>query len=51
MVMSTRSALYRLLRLSNDARAIRRGPRAVGRRVTRRAYGKATGRLARRLWR
>jgi hypothetical protein len=42
--------LYKLLALSNDITAVRRGPRAVVRRVGRRAYGKATGRLARRIF-
>jgi hypothetical protein len=36
--------MYRLLRTRNDVNAIRRG--RVLRRVGRRAYGKATGRLA-----
>ena len=40
--------IYRLLGLSNDVNAIRRG--RVPRRVARRVYGKATGRLARRLF-
>ena len=38
--------LYRLLRLYGDANAVCRGK--VGRRIGRRVYGKATGRLARR---
>ncbi|MGH9192112.1 MAG: hypothetical protein ACRDZ0_06515 [Acidimicrobiales bacterium] len=42
------SLLYRLLRLSNDVNAVRRG--RVGRRVARRLDGKATGRLARKLF-
>jgi hypothetical protein len=46
--MSWRSAIYRALRLSNDVRAVRRG--RIGRRIARRVYGKATGRLARRLF-
>jgi hypothetical protein len=37
--------LYKLLALSNDLNAVKRG--RVGRRVSRRIYGKATGRLAR----
>jgi hypothetical protein len=37
--------MYRILKYTNDARAGR-----VGRRVARRAYGKATGRLARKLF-
>jgi hypothetical protein len=36
------------LRISNDLRAVRRG--RVGRRIARRVYGKATGRLARKLF-
>lgn len=43
-------AAYRALALVNDVRAVRRGPRAVVRRIGRRAYGKATGRLARRIF-
>jgi hypothetical protein len=42
--------IYKLLGLSNDLNAIRRGPRAVARRAARRAYGKATGRLARKVF-
>jgi hypothetical protein len=48
-VARTRSVLYRLARLLGDYQAIRRG--TVGRRVARRVYGRATGRLARRLFR
>jgi hypothetical protein len=47
--MRWRTAAYRALALSNDARAARKGK--VGRRVARRVYGRATGRLARRLFR
>jgi hypothetical protein len=43
--LSSVTKLYRLLRISNDVGAVRRG--RVGRRVARRAYGKATGRLVR----
>lgn len=43
-----KSLLYKLLRLSNDANAVRKG--RVGRRVARRVYGKAAGRAARRLF-
>lgn len=42
-----KSLVYRLLGLSNDLNAVRRG--RVGRRIARRVYGRATGRLARRL--
>jgi len=41
--------LYRLLALSNDINAVRKG--RVGRRIGRRIYGKATGRLAGRIFR
>jgi hypothetical protein len=44
-----KSLLYRLLRLSNDLSAVRRG--RIGRRIARRVYGKASGRLARKLFR
>jgi hypothetical protein len=47
--MTIKSLIYKLLRLSNDINAVRRG--RAGRRVARRAYGRATGRLARRLFR
>lgn len=40
--------IYRLLRTINDIKAIRKG--RVARRVGRRAYGKATGRLARKIF-
>lgn len=40
--------LYKLLGLSNDVRAVRK--RRVPRRIARRVYGKASGRLARRLF-
>lgn len=44
-----KSTIYKLLRLSNDVNAIRRG--RGGRRLARRAYGRATGRAARRIFR
>lgn len=40
--------LYKLLRLSNDVNAIKKGK--VVRRIGRRAYGKGSGRLARKLF-
>lgn len=40
--------VYDLLKYLNDARAVNNG--RVGRRIGRRVYGKATGRLARRLF-
>lgn len=39
---------YRALRTSNDVNAVRRG--RVGRRGARRVYGRATGKLARKLF-
>lgn len=48
--MTAKRTAYRLLALSNDLNAIRRGPRAVLRRIARRIYGRTTGRLARRLF-
>jgi hypothetical protein len=46
--MSFKSFLYRALRTSNDVNAVRR--RRVPRRIARRAYGKVTGRIARRFF-
>jgi hypothetical protein len=43
-----RELLYALLRLSNDVRAVKNGK--FGRRVGRRVYGKATGRVARKMF-
>lgn len=43
--MSLKSTLYKLLRLSNDIEAIRKG--TIHKRVARRAIGKATGRAMR----
>ena len=43
--MSFKSALYALLKWSNDYNAVKKG--RVGRRIGRRIYGKGTGRLAR----
>lgn len=46
-----RGFLYWLARLLGDVQAVRKGPRATSRRIGRRAAGKATGRLLRRLFR
>lgn len=46
--MGLKRTIYRLLRLSNDINAVRRG--RIGRRIGRRVYGRATGRLMRRLF-
>lgn len=42
--MSVTSTLFRLARLSADARAIRRGPKAVGKRIVRKSVGRAWAR-------
>ncbi|CAN5798848.1 hypothetical protein BH23ACT2_BH23ACT2_20080 [soil metagenome] len=47
--MGLRRSMYRALRYSNDVRAVRRG--TIHKRVGRRAYGRATGRMARKLFR
>jgi len=47
-ITSLRDGLYAGLRVANDVRAVRR--RRVPRRLGRRAYGKVTGHLARRLF-
>lgn len=47
--MTLKSWIYLLLRLSNDVNAVAKGK--VGRRIGRRLYGKATGRLASKLFR
>jgi hypothetical protein len=48
MKLFSKSSVYRALKYSNDANAIKKHkvPRPVGRRV----YGKAAGRLARKLF-
>lgn len=43
-----KSLIYKLLRISNDINSVRKG--TVGRRIGRRVYGKATGRLARKIF-
>ena len=40
--------LYKALKISNDVNAVTKGK--VGKRIVRRAYGKATGKLARKLF-
>lgn len=47
--MTARGTAYKVLRISNDVRAVRRG--RVPRRLARRAYGRVTGRLAGKLFR
>jgi len=46
--MSTKSRIYKLLRLWNDASAVKKGK--VGKRIGRRLAGKTTGRLLRKLF-
>lgn len=48
MNAKTKSLIYKALRISNDINAIKRGK--IGQRIARRAYGKATGRIARKLF-
>lgn len=45
-----RGFLYALARLLGDVQAVKKGPGAMARRVARRAPGKATGQLLRRLF-
>lgn len=42
--MSFTSMLFRAARLSADARAVRRGPKAVGKRIVRKGVGRAWAR-------
>lgn len=46
--MGLKSFLYKALKVSNDINAVKKGK--VGRRVGRRVYGKATGKLARKIF-
>ncbi len=48
MFMGLRNALYKMARLMGDANAVKKGK--VGKRVARRATGKATGRAMRKLF-
>lgn len=47
--MNWKTAAYKALKVSNDVNAIKRGK--VPRRVARRVYGRASSRLARKLFR
>jgi hypothetical protein len=51
MLRLIRAWCYALARFLGDVNAIRRGPRAMGRRVLRRAAGRATGRMLGKLFR
>jgi len=46
--MSTKSSIYKFLRLWNDVSAVKKGK--VGKRIGRRVAGKTTGRLLRKLF-
>jgi hypothetical protein len=46
-----RTWLYRLARILGDINAVRRGPKATGKRIARRAAGKITGRALGRIFR
>ncbi len=48
-LVNWKTLAYRALKYSNDANAIKRGK--IPRRVARRAYGKLSGRVARKLFR
>lgn len=53
--MTTKRLIYKLLALSNDVNAVNRAAKQgsldpIARRAARRAYGKVTGRLARKLF-
>lgn len=43
--MSLRSILYAVARGMGDAKAVQRGPRAIGKRIERRVLGRAFSRL------
>lgn len=45
---SAESRIYRALRTYNDVKAVENG--RIGRRIARRVYGRASGRLARKLF-
>lgn len=47
--MSLKSWLYKLLRISNDINAIRKGPKAIGRRIGRKAVGRLAGKVMRKI--
>lgn len=47
--MSATSYAYRVLRLSRDVNAIRRGPNAIAKRIVRKTAHKTTARLLRKV--
>ena len=50
-ISKVRSAFYKIARVLGDFAAIKKGPKSTTKRVGRRAAGKATGRLLRKLFR
>lgn len=49
--MSITNTLYRAARLSADARAVRKGPAAVGRRIVRKSVYRSSAKATRRVLR
>lgn len=47
--MGLKSWLYKLLRWHNDLTAISKGPKAIGRRIGRKAIGRLAGKVMRRM--
>lgn len=47
--MKLKSLIYKLLRWHNDLTAIRKGPKAIGRRIGRKAVGRLAGKVMRKI--
>jgi hypothetical protein len=47
--MKLKSLIYRLLSISNDVNAVRKGPKAVYRRIGRKAVGRLAGKVMRKM--
>lgn len=47
--MGLKSFLYKLLSISNDVNAIQKGPKAIGKRIGRKAVGRLAGKVMRRI--
>lgn len=47
--MNLKSLLYKLLRWHNDLSAIRKGPKAIGKRIARKGIGRMAGELMRKI--
>ena len=45
--MKLKSLIYRILSLSNDVNAIQKGPKAIGKRIGRKAVGRLAGKVMR----